>query len=96
MACAMFNVHEAKCSDRLTPEKNRHAFYGHDDIKFAGMGPPSNRHDDMSGLLTIDCGATTTITKESLNMSNVKPKVVTKQLGTAGATMKSTHVGIKT
>ncbi len=29
-------------------------------------------------------------------MSNVKPKVVTIQLAMAGATMKSTHVGIKT
>ena len=71
-------------------------FYGHDDIEFAGMAPPANRHDDMSGLLTVDCGATTTITKELLNMSNVKPKVVTIQLAMAGATMKSTHVGIKT
>ncbi len=55
------------------PEKYRHVFYGYDDIEFAGMSPPANRHDDMSGLLTVDCGATTKITKELLNMSNVKP-----------------------
>ncbi len=80
----------------VIPEKFRRVFYGCDDTHFAGMAPPSNRHDDLSGLLTVDCGATTTLTKELLNMTNVSPKVVTTQLAMAGATMKSTHVGIKT
>ncbi len=80
------------------PGKYRHVFYGYYNIEFARMASPANRNDDMSGLLTVDGGATTktTITKELLNMSNVKPKVVTIQLAMAGATMKSTHVGIKT
>jgi hypothetical protein len=78
------------------PEKYPHVFYGCGDIEFVGMTSPANRHDGMSGLLIAECGATTTITKELLNMSNVKPKVVTIQFAMAGATMKSTHVGIKT
>jgi hypothetical protein len=58
------------------PEKYRDVFYGYDNIEFAGMAPPANQHDDMSGLLTVDCGATTTITKELMNMSNVSPKLL--------------------
>jgi hypothetical protein len=80
------------------PKKYLHLFYGYDDIVFAGMAPPANQPNDMSGLLTLDYGATTTVTKEWLGMPNrdVKPKVVTIQFAMSGATMKSTHVGIQT
>jgi hypothetical protein len=80
----------------VIPGKFLHVFCGCNDTHFAGMAPPAKRHDDLSGLLTVDCGATTTLTKELLNMTNVSPKVVTIQLAMVGATMKSTHVGIKT
>ena len=60
------------------------------------MALPANRPDDLSGLLTVDCGATTTLTVSLNNMANVQPKVVTIQLAMAGATMRSSHVGTKT
>jgi hypothetical protein len=60
----------------VIPEKIRHVFYGCDDTHFAGMAPPANRHDGMSGLLTVDCGATATLTKELLNMPIVSPKLL--------------------
>ena len=75
----------------VVPEKFRHIFFGYDDTEFAGMAPPlpANRpDDDLSGLLTVDCGATTTLTDSLNNMTNVQPKVVTIQLAMAGATMR--------
>ena len=80
----------------VVPEKFRHIFFGYDDHQFAGMALPANRPDDLSGLLTVDCGATTTLTVSLNNMANVQPKVVTIQLAMAGATMRSSHVGTKT
>jgi hypothetical protein len=52
----------------VIPEKFRHVFYGCNDTHFAEMALPANRHDDLSGLLAVNCGATTTLTKELLNM----------------------------
>ena len=46
----------------VVPEKFRHIFFGYDDAEFAGMALPANRPDELSGLLTVDCGATTTLT----------------------------------
>jgi hypothetical protein len=43
---------------KAIPEKNRPMFYEYNDTEFAGMVPPANRHDSLSGLLTVDCGAT--------------------------------------
>jgi hypothetical protein len=76
--------------------KFRHVFYGYDDTEFAGMALPANRPVDLSGLSTVDCGATTTLTVSLNNMTDVRPKIVTIQLAMACVTMKSSHVGTKT
>ena len=67
-----------------------------DDTEFAGMANPEKRPDDTSGELKVDCGASTTITESLFNMTNVEPRVVTIQLAMSDATIKSTHVGMKT
>jgi hypothetical protein len=59
------------------------------------MANPATNPDD-TGLLAFDCGATSTITSSLYNMSEVVPKKVKIQLAQAGASMTSTHVGIKT
>ena len=46
----------------VVPEKFRHIFYGYASTGFAGMALPANRPVDLSGLLTVDWGATTTLT----------------------------------
>ena len=81
----------------VIPEQFRHIFYGDDEseLAFAGMANPSNTPEEL-GMLAVDCGATTTITKSLNNMTEVKPQVVTIQLAMDGLTMKSSHVGIKT
>ena len=80
----------------MVPETFRHIFNGYDGNEFAGMAPPANRPVDLSGWLTVDCGATTTLTESFNNMTNITPKVVTIQLAAAGATMKLLHVGTMT
>ncbi len=74
----------------------RHVFYGYDGTEFAGMALPANRPVDLSGLLTVNCGTTTTLTVSLNNMTDVRPKIVTIQLAMAGVTMKSSHVSTKT
>lgn len=67
--------------------------------EFAGMALPTNRSYDLSkekGLLTVDNGATTTLTRSLHNMTDVKQKVTTIQLAGAGMSMKATHTGRKT
>jgi hypothetical protein len=80
----------------VIPEKFRHVFYGYEESEFAGMANPSNKHDEESGLLTVDCGASTTISESLTNMTEVVPKVVTIQLAMDGMTMQSTYIGFKT
>ena len=72
----------------VIPEKFRHVFYGYEESEFAGMANPSNKHDEESGLLTVDCGASTTISESLTNMTEVVPKVVTIQLAMDGMTMQ--------
>jgi hypothetical protein len=48
---------------------------------------PANHPDELSKLLTVDSGATTTLTDSLNNMTNVQLKVVTIKLAMAGATM---------
>ncbi len=81
----------------VKPEQFRHIFYGGDEseLVFAGMTNPSNTPEEL-GMLAVDCRASTTITKSLHNMTGVKPKVVTIQLGMDGLTMESTHIGLKT
>jgi hypothetical protein len=70
-----------------------------DEKHFAGMAQPTNRQYDLSkeqGLLTVDNGATMTLTKSLLNMTDVQQKVVTIQLTGAGMSLQSTHIGYKT
>ncbi len=73
-------------------------FFGQDDIQIAGMANPEKRPDVTSGMLMVDCGASesTTITESLFNMTSAEPRVITIQLAMSGATMKSTHVGMKT
>ena len=79
------------------PNKFRHIFSDCDNSEFAGMANPTDEDsEEESGLLTTDCGATTTITNSFVNMTNVVQKVVTIQTAMAGLTMKSSHVGNKT
>ncbi len=65
---------------KLIPEIFHDVSNRYSDIELARMAAPANQHDDMSGLQTVDCGATTTITIEFLKTSNVKPKVATIQM----------------
>ncbi len=82
----------------VVSEKFRHVFYGYNGTEFAGMVLQANSPVDLSGWLTVDCGATTTLTVSLNNMTDVRPKIVTIQLAMAGVTMnlKSSHVGTKT
>ncbi len=57
----------------VVPEKFRHVFYGYDGTEFAGMALQANGLMDLSGLLTVDCGATTTLTVSLNNMTDVRP-----------------------
>ena len=75
------------------PKKFRHCFKD-ETTEFAGMANPATNPDD-TGLLAFDCGVTSTITSSLYNMSEVVPKKVKIQLAQEGASMTSTHVGIK-
>ena len=70
----------------MIPERFRHVFYGHEESEFAGTAPPiqSNNPEKEQGLLTTDCGATSTPTNSFHNMTSVDPKVVTIQLAMEG------------
>jgi hypothetical protein len=80
----------------VIPEKNSCVFLGQDDTEFAWMSNPEKLPEDASGMLIVDCGAPTAITKSLFNMTSVESKVIPKQLAMSGASMKSTHVGMKT
>ncbi len=69
--------------------------FGQDDTEFAAMANPEKGPDGASGILMVDCGASTTITESLLNMTSVEPRVIAIQLAMSGATMKSAHVGMK-
>ena len=71
----------------VIPEKFRHIFYGNEDseLVFAGMANPSKDPEEL-GMLTVDCGASTTISKSLFNMTDIEPKVVTIQLAMDGMT----------
>ena len=78
----------------VVPERFRHVFYDTELTGFAGMAV--NDPVAAEGLLTTNCGATTTLTDSLFNMTNVEPKLITIQLAMDGATMQATHVGNKT
>ena len=71
----------------VIPEKFKRVFFGHDDTEFAGMANPEKRPDGASGMLMVDCGASTTITESLFNMTSVEPRVITIHLAMSGATM---------
>ena len=67
------------------------AITGNED--FAGMAnPPDNELED----LICDCGATSTLTSSLINCTGCEEKVVVIHLAQDGATMKSSHVCMKT
>jgi hypothetical protein len=80
----------------VTLEKFKRVFFGQGDTEFAGMANPEKRPDGASGMLMVDCGASTTITESLFNMTSVEPRVIMMSLAMSGATMKSAHVGMKT
>jgi hypothetical protein len=80
----------------VIPEQFRHAFYSNGELEFTGMPPPKQANNSEQGLLTTECGATSTLTDSFHNMTSVVPKVVTIQLAMEGATMKTSHMGYKT
>jgi hypothetical protein len=61
----------------VVSEKFRHILYGYDSTEFAGMALQANRPVDLSGLLTVDCSTTTTLTVSLNNMTDIRPKIVT-------------------
>jgi hypothetical protein len=61
------------------PENLKRVFFGYDDTEFAGMANPEKRPDCASGMLMIDCGASTTITESLFSMTSVEPRVITIQ-----------------
>lgn len=66
---------------------------------FAGMALPTDQNYDLDkepGLLTVDNGATTTLTRSLFNMSDVEPKAIKIHLAGEGMHIKTTHVGRKT
>ncbi len=83
----------------VIPEQFRHIFYGDEEseLEFAAVAHQSTESNtpEEFGLLAVDCGASTTLTKSLHNMKEVKPTVVTMQLAMDGLTMKSTHIGLK-
>ena len=69
--------------------------------EFAGMAKPleTGKVYDLArenGLLTVDSGATSTLTRSLFNMTEVTPKVIKIHLAGEGMAIKSTHVGYKT
>ncbi len=60
------------------------------------MALPKQANNPERGLLTTNCGATSTLTESFHNMTSVVPKVVTIQLTMEGATIKTSHMGYKT
>jgi hypothetical protein len=77
----------------VAPEWFRHVFYDTDVTEFTSIAV--NDPVAVEGLLTTDCGATTTFTDSLFNMTNVEPKLITIQLAMDCATMQATHVGNK-
>ena len=60
---------------------------------------PTNKVYDLAkerGLLTVDNGATSTLTRSLFNMSDVSPTVTNIQLAGQGMSITSTHSGYKT
>jgi len=86
----------------VVPKRFYHIFgkrTGKSEKVFAGMAMPTDKNYDLSkerGLLTVDNGATTTLTRSLYNMTDVKQKVITIQLAGEGMSMKATHSGRKT
>ena len=86
----------------VVPERFSHVFpkkEGKSGKEFAGVALPIDKNYDLSkekGLLTVDNGATTTLTRSLHNMTDVKQKVITIQLAGEGMSMKATHTGSKT
>ena len=85
----------------VVPERFRHVFQKREESSnhFAGMALPTNRSYDLSkenGLLTVDNGATMTLTRSLSNMRNVKQEIQKIQLAGEGMSIRSTHSGEKT
>ena len=85
----------------VVPKQFKRVFYDCDaDFEFAGMANPKPNFiidsDQSSGLLVVDCGATTTLTDSLFNMTEVQPKVITIQLAGDGITLQSSYIGKKT
>ena len=91
----------------VVPRKFGHVFskeFRKPTREFAMMAPcrqslPTNKVYDLAkerGLLTVDNGATSTLTRSLFNMSDVSPRITNIQLAGQGMSITSTHVGYKT
>lgn len=63
------------------------------------MALPTDKVYDLAkerGLLTVDNGATSTLTRSLFNMSDVTPRITKIHLAGQGMTISSTHAGYKT
>jgi len=76
-----------ECEEEIeVPEKFSHIFFKRpsaQDREFAGMANPTDRHYDLereAGLLTVDNGATTTLSRTLFNMKrmsrDVRPRLI--------------------
>jgi hypothetical protein len=61
-------------------EKFSRVFLGQDDTEFAWMVNPEKCPGVASGMLMVDCSASTTVTESLFNMTNVEPRAITIQL----------------
>ena len=69
------------------------------DREFAGMAFPTDRHYDLdkeAGLLTVDNGATTTLSCTLFNMNDVEKCSTKISLAGKGMSIQATHSGRKT
>jgi hypothetical protein len=88
----------------VVPEKFSYIFFKREKIsesqkEFAGMALPNEMQYDLckeSGLLTVDNGATSTLSNSLFNMRSVQGCSVPINLAGRGMSIKATHSGLKT
>ena len=91
-------------SEIVVPERFSHIFFRKERFvdsleEFAGMALPTQMQYDLSqesGLLTVDNGATSTLSNSLFNMKSVQQCSVPISLAGRGMSIKATHSGFKT
>ena len=94
--------HESDQHEIVVPEQFGHVFskqFRKPMKESAKMALPTDKVYDLAkerGLLTVDNGATSTLTRSLFNMSDVTPRITKIHLAGQGMTISSTHAGYKT